>query len=111
MENENFNSMRKRVLRDHKQSIIRSAMRGLKDKGRGLVMIKFIQKGKSGMVHISYWPLEVLKLLPICAGPENRSYGIRIIKKIAQYSTELQIPIVVTDGESERFSFGIRQAA
>ena len=33
MASDRFNLMWKRVLRDHKHSIVRSAMRGLKDKG------------------------------------------------------------------------------
>jgi hypothetical protein len=98
MASERFNLMRKRVLRDHKHSIVRSALRGLKDKGRGLV-------------HISYLPLDTLKLLQIYAGPENRDYGAMIIEKISEYSLDSQIPVMVTDGESERFSLGIRQAA
>jgi hypothetical protein len=111
MTSESFNLMRKKVLRDHKHSIVRSATRGLKDKGRGLVMVKFTQRGKSGMVHISYLPLETLKLLQIYAGPENRAYGLMIIEKISEYSPGSQIPVVVSDGECERFSFGIRRAA
>jgi len=103
--------MRKRVLRDHKHSIVRSALRGLKDKGRGLVMVKFTQTGKSGMVHISYLPLDTLKLLQIYAGPGNRDYEAMIIEKISEYSLDSQIPVMVTDGESERLSFGIRKAA
>jgi hypothetical protein len=111
MASESFNLMRKRVLRDHKRSIVRSALRGLKDKGRGLVIVKFTQTGKSGMVHISYLPLDALKLLQIHAGPENRDYDAMIIKKISEYSLDSQIPVMINDGESEQFFFGIRQAA
>ena len=111
MTSESFDLMRKKVLRDHKHSIVRSGLRGLKEKGRGLVMVKFIQKGKSGMVHISYMPLDALKLLQLYAGPENAGYGLMIIEKVSEYSPGSQIPVMVTDGESEHFSFGIRQAA
>ena len=111
MTSESFDLMRKRVLRDHKHSIIRSGLRGLKEKGRGLVMVKFTQKGKSGMVHISYLPLDALKLLQLYAGPENASYGLRIIERVSEYSLGSQIPIMVSNGESEHFSLGIRQAA
>ncbi len=38
-------------------------------------------------------------------------YGAMIIEKISEYSLDSQIPVMVTDGESERLSFGIRQAA
>ena len=111
MAGESFDLMRKRVLRDHKHSIVRSGLRGLKEKGRGLVMVKFAQKGKSGMVHISYLPLDTLKLLQLNAGPDNASYGLMIIERVSEYSPGSQIPVVVSDGESERFSLGIRQAA
>ncbi len=111
MASDSFDLMRKRVLRDYRHSIVRSAMRGLKEKGRGLVMVKFTQRGKSGMVHISYLPIETLKLLQEYAGPENAGYGLMIIEKVSGYSLGSQIPVVVSDGESERFSFGIRQAA
>jgi hypothetical protein len=111
MTNESFDLMRKKVLHDHKHSIVRSGLRGLKEKGRGLVMVKFSQKGKSGMVHISYVPLDTLKLLQLYAGPENASYGLTIIARISEYSPGSQIPVVVSDGESERFSCGIRRAA
>ena len=111
MTSESFDLMRKKVLRDHKHSIVRSGLRGLKEKGRGLVMVKFTQRGKSGMVHISYLPLDALKLLQLYAGPENAGYGLMIIEKVSEYSPGSQIPVVVSDGESERFSLGIRQAA
>jgi len=111
MTNENFDLMRKKVLRDHKHSIVRSGLRGLKEKGRGLVMVKYTQKGKSGMVHISYLPLDALKLLQLYAGPENADYGLMIIEKVSEYSPGAQIPVMITDGKSEHFSFGMRQAA
>jgi hypothetical protein len=111
MTSESFDLMRKKVLRDHKHSIVRSGLRGLKEKGRGLVMVKFTQKGKSGMVHISYLSLDALKLHKLYAGPENSGYGLMIIEKLSEYSPGSQMPVVVSDGESKRFSFGIRQAA
>ena len=111
MTSESFDLMRKRVLRDHKRSIVRSGLRGLKEKGRGLVMVKFTPKGKSGMVHISYLPLDALKLLQLHAGPENAGHGLMIIEKVSEYSPGSQMPVIVSDGESERFSLGIRQAA
>ena len=74
-------------------------------------MVKFTQKGKSGMVHISYLPLDALKLLQLYAGPENAGYGLMIIEKVSEYSTGSQMLVMVTDGASERLSFGIRLAA
>ena len=111
MTSESFDLMRKRVLRDHKHSIIRSGLRGLREKGRGLVMVKFTQKEKRGMVHISYLPLDTLKRLQLYAGQENADHGLMIIEKVSEYSPGSQIPVVVSDGESERFSLGIRQPA
>ena len=111
MTSQGFDLMRRKVLRDHKHSIVRSGLRGLKEKGRGLVMVKFTRKGKTGMVHISYLTLDALKLLQLYAGPENASYGLMIIDKVSEYSPGSQIPVVVSDGTSERFLFGIRQAA
>jgi hypothetical protein len=106
-----FDAMRKRVLRKHKHSIVRSALRGHKNKGRGLVLVKFTQTGKTGLVHLSYLTLDTLKLLQTNAGPEDRGYGAMIIKKVSGYYPDSQIPVVVTDGESEQFSFGVRQQA
>jgi len=34
-----------------------------------------------------------------------------IIDKVSEYSPGSQIPVVFSNGESERFSLGIRQAA
>jgi hypothetical protein len=111
MKNEGFDLMRKRVLRDYKRAIIRSGLNGLKVKGRGLVMVKFAQKGKSGMVHISYLALDALKLLQSNAAREKVNYGLMIIEKVSACSAGWEIPVVVSDGESERFSFGTRKAA
>ena len=108
---ESFNFIWKRVLRDHKHSIIRSGLRGLKEKGRGLVMVKFMQKGLLGMVHISYLPLDALKALQLYSGPENLSHGRRIIESVSEYSPGSQIPIVVSNGESEHFLLATRKAA
>ena len=110
MASESFDAMRKRVLREHRHSIVRSALRGHKNKGRGLVLVKFTQTGKSGMVHLSYLTLDTLKRLQTNAGPEDRGHGTMVIEKVSAYHPDSQIPVVVTDGESEQFSFGVRQA-
>jgi hypothetical protein len=108
MASESFDVMRRRVLREHKHSIVRSALRGHKNKGRGLVFVKFTQTGKSGMVHLSFLTLDTLKHLQANANPEDRSYGTMIVDRISGYHPDAQIPVVVTDGESEQFSFGVR---
>ena len=110
MASESFDVMRRRVLRKHKYSIVRSALRGHKNKGRGLVYVKCTQTGKSGMVHLSFLTLDTLKHLQANAGPDDRGYGAMIVERVSGYNPDSQIPVVVTDGESERFSFGVRQA-
>ena len=110
MASESFDVMRRRVLRKHKHSIVRSALRGHKDKGRGLVLVKFTQTGKSGMVHLSFLTLDTLKHLHSNAGPKDRDYGAMIVEKVSGYYPDSQIPVVVSDGESEQFSFGVRRA-
>lgn len=110
MASESFDVMRRRVLREHKHSIVRSALRGHKAKGRGLVRVKFTQTGASGMVHLSYLTLDALKHLQTSAGPDDRGYGAMIIEKVSGYLPDSQIPVVVTDGQSHQFSFGVRQA-
>jgi hypothetical protein len=109
MASASFKSIRKRVLRDYKHAIVRSALRGIKSKGRGLVVVKFKNAGRSGIVHISYRPLGALKFLHTNARPEDRDYGAMIIDKISRYAPGSEIPVVITDGETERFLVGIRQ--
>ena len=102
MADEIFEKMRKRVLREHKQSIVRSAKNGHKTKGRGLVLVKFT---KAGMVHLSYLTLDALKH----QHAEGQGVEDLLIEKLSAYSPDSEIPVMVTDGESERFSFGVRQ--
>jgi environmental stress-induced protein Ves len=110
MAGESFDVMRRRVLRKHKYSIVRSALRGHMNKGRGLVYVKFTQTGKSGMVHLSFLTLDTLKHRQANAGPNNRAYRAMIIEKVSGYQPDSQIPVMVTDGECEQFSFGVKQA-
>jgi hypothetical protein len=106
MTGEIFEKKRKRALREHKHSIVRSAMNGHKTKGRGLVLVKFT---KTGMVHLSYLTLDALKHQHTHSSPEGLDNGDLLIEKISTYSPDSEIPVMVTDGESERFSFGVRQ--
>ena len=101
-----FEKMRKSVLRKHKHSIVRSARNGHKTKGRGMVLVKFT---KTGMVHLSYMTLDSLKHQHAHAGLENPAAGDLLIDKLSAYSPDSEIPVMVTDGMSERFSFGIKQ--
>lgn len=110
MESESFDVMRRRVLLKHKHSIVRSALRGYRNKGRGLVLVKYTQTGKAGMVHLSYLTLDTLKLIQTSSGPETKDYGAMIIEKISGYHPDSEIPVVVTDGKCEQFSFAVRQA-
>lgn len=108
MTGEVFESMRKRVLREHKHSIVRSAKNGHRTKGRGLVLVKFT---KTGMVHLSYLTLAALKHKHAHPGPEGQGHGDLLIEKLSAYSPDSEIPVMVTDGECERFSFGVKQVA
>jgi hypothetical protein len=108
MADENFEKMRKRVLHEHKHSIVRSAKNGHKTKGRGMVLVKF---SKTGMVHLSYLTLATVKHQHANSSVGNRGDGDLLIDKLSAYSPDSEIPVMVTDGESERFSFGIRQEA
>ena len=109
MASESFDVMRRRVLREHKHSIVRSGLRGHKTKGRGLVLVKFTQTGKSGMVHLSFLTLDTLRRIHTDARPIDRDHGAMIIERVSEYRPDSQIPVVVTDGESEQFSFGVRK--
>ena len=108
MASKSFKEMRKRVIREHKHAIVRSALNGHKKKGRGLVLVKYT---KTGMVHLSYLTLDTLKHLHTNAGSEHQDYETMLIEKISAYYPDSEIPVVVTDGEYEQFSFGLRQAA
>jgi hypothetical protein len=110
MENESFDVKCKRVLREHKHSIVRSALRGHKNKGRGLVLVKCVQAGKSEMVHLSYQTLDTLKNLWTSTGSDERGFGAMIVEKVSNYLPGSQISVVVTDGKSEHFSLGVRHA-
>jgi len=110
MVSESFDVMRRRVLRKHKYSIVRSALRGHKDKGRGLVYVKYTQTGKSGMVHLSFLTLDTLKHRQASGDQNDKGYGAMIIEKVSGYYPDSQIPVVVTDGECQQFSFGVREA-
>ena len=105
---ESFENMRKRVIREYKHWIVRSAMKGHKNKGRGLVLVKC---NKAGMVHLSYMTLETLKDLHSNAGPEDLDSGATLIQKISAYHPDSEIPVMFTDGQSQRLSFGVRQEA
>ena len=106
MADEAFAKMRKRVLREHKHSIVRSAKNGHKTKGRGLVLVKLTG---TGMVHLSYLTLEALKRQPSHAGLEDQEHRDMLIERISSYSPESEIPVMVTNGATQRFSFGVRQ--
>lgn len=107
---ETFDAMRKRVLQQHKHSIIRSAFKGHRHYGRGLVLVKFSSTGKLGMVHLSYLTCDALKSRQAGVGWGTRRYRTKIIEKVSRYSPDSQIPVLVTDGESGRFSLVVRRA-
>jgi hypothetical protein len=108
MKDGSFETMRKRVIREYKHLIVRSARRGHRDKGRGLVLVKCNQ---AGMVHLSYLTLETLKQQYSDARAEDRDSGARVISRISAYRPDREVPVMVTDGIIKRLSFGVRQLA
>jgi len=108
MAGEIFEKMRKRALREHKHSIVRSAKNGHRSKGRGLVVVRLT---KAGTVHLSYLTLDALKLKHVHSNPERLRTADLLIKRISAYSPDSEIPVMVTDGESERFSLGVKQTS
>jgi hypothetical protein len=103
-----FEKMRRRVLHEHMRSIVRSAKNGHTTKGRGLVLVKFT---KTGTVHLSYLTLEALKRQYTYPVSEGRHIGDMLIERISSYSPNTEIPVMMTDGESERFSLGVKRSA
>ncbi len=99
-----FTLMRRRVLRVHKHSIVRSARIGHKAKGRGMVLVRF---SRVGDIHISYLTLQALKNHDL-ENPGACDHQ-EAIEKVSSYSFESEIPVMVTDGKEQRFSVGIRQ--
>ena len=108
MAGDSFEKMRRKALGEHKRSIVRSAKNGHKSKGRGLVLVKCT---KAGMVHLSYLTLEELKHQHAHSRPEGQDNGGLLIEKISTYTPDSEILVMVTDGESERLSLGIKRPA
>jgi len=102
---ETFVSMRRKALREHKQSIVRTGRNGHKAKGRGLVLLKFTKGG----VHLSYLTLDALKRRQDQMLTERHENGETLVHEISSYSPDSSIPVMVTDGITYQFSFGIRQ--
>jgi hypothetical protein len=105
MTTESFEHMRKRVIQLYKRWIVRSALRGHKNKGRGLVLVKY---NKVGMVRLSYLTLDKLKQQHLDATPEEQHGRAMLVKKISAYHPDSEIAVVFTDGVTERLSFGVR---
>ena len=103
MKDDIFSRKRKRALREHKQSIVRTAKNGHRNKGRGLVLVKFAGRG----VHLSYLTLEALKSQPQIAASDREEK--MLIHEVSSYPPDSMIPVLVTDGITHRFSMGVRQ--
>jgi hypothetical protein len=108
MADESFENTRKRVFREHKRRIVKSALNGYKRKGRGLVLVELSDKG--GMRRLSYLPLDTVKHRQSDAHLKDRDYKVMLVEKTATYYPGSQILVVVTDGKDERLSIGSRQA-
>ena len=107
MEGESFVEMRRRVLREHKHSIVRSALNGRRLKGRGLVLVRLAE---TRGVHLSYLTLDTLTQLQTQADVGEHDFRAMLIDKLSKYSPEFEIPVMVTDGISRRYSVGVRRA-
>lgn len=103
-----FEKMRARALREHKHSIVRSAKKGHKAKGRGLVLVRLTG---TGMVHLSYLTLEALGHQHFHSCPEGKENGRRLVEKVNTYSPDSEVLVMVTNGKSERFSVGVKRSA
>ncbi len=103
-----FEETRRRVFREHKNVIVKSALNGYKKKGRGLVFLKLTDGG--GMEHISYWTLERLMNRQINARLIDQDFREKLISKISKYSPSSEVLVMVTDGEFGRFLVGSRRA-
>jgi hypothetical protein len=109
MASESFKHMRKLTFREHKHSIVRSALNGYERKGRGLVLVAITEAGRMG--HLWYLTLDALEHQQINAHLNDRDYKAMLIEKISTYSPSSEILVVVTDGEYEQLTVGSRQAA
>lgn len=107
MECESFEDTQKRIFREHKHSIVRSALNGYKRKGRGLVLVELTDAG--GMERLSYLTLGTLKREQNNARLNDPDYKEMLIEKISKYQPSSEILVVVTDGNFERLSIGSRQ--
>lgn len=107
MASELFESSWKRIFREHKGAIVRLALNGYKNKGRGFVLIELTNAGS--MEHLSYLTLEKLKHRDLSVSPHDRDRRVMLIEKISTYYPGSEILVMVTDGEYERFSVGSRQ--
>jgi hypothetical protein len=107
MTSESFKNTRKRVFREHKHSIVRSALNGYERKGRGLVFVELTNAGEMG--HLSYLTLDTLKHQQNNVHLNGPDYKGMLIEKTSAYYPDSEILVVVTDGEYERLSVGSRQ--
>ena len=104
----NFEEARERVIREHKRSIVKSALNGYKRKGRGLVLLELGESG--GMEHLSYLTLDKFKHRLDIANLNDRDSRELLINKLSSYSPSSEILVMVKDGEYERFIVGSKQA-
>jgi hypothetical protein len=107
MIHKSFETTRKRVFREHKHSIVRSALNGYERKGRGLVLVKLTGTGDMG--HLSYLTLDTLKHQENNVHLNDQNYRGMLIEKTSTYYPSSEILVVVTDGENERLSVGSRR--
>jgi hypothetical protein len=103
-----FEEARERVLREHRRSIVKSALNGYKRKGRGLVLLKLRDSGN--IEHLCYLTLDKFKHRQGITNLKDRDSRVMLIDKISSYSPSSEVLVMVTDGEYERFLVGSKQA-
>jgi len=103
-----FEEAREKVIREHKRSIVKSALNGYKRKGRGLVFLELSDSG--GMEHLSYLTLDRLKHRLGTTNLNDRDSRALLVDKLSSYSPSSEILVMVTDGEYERFMVGSKEA-
>ena len=103
-----FEEAREKVVREHKRSIVKSALNGYKRKGRGVVLLELSDSG--GMEHLSYLTLDKLKHRQGIAYLNDPNSKVPLMDKISSYSPSSEILVMVTDGEYNRIMVGSKQA-
>jgi hypothetical protein len=102
-----FEETRKTVFRQHKRTIVKSALNGYKTKGRGLVLLKLTDSG--AIKHLSYLTLDGLNRRQTNTCLNDGNHRVMLIDKISTYSPSSEVLVMITNGEFEQLLVGSRQ--